>query len=188
MAQPLSSLGLVGSIVHFLDFSSKLVASTNEIHNSTEGASGNHLHVETISNDLLALCTDLKSSTPSKTKTLTATEKSLITLTTQCEEDAAKLLHVLDKLKDRNKTSIWGSFRQALRCVWKEKKIYSLEKRLVDYRSQLSVHMIAMFRYENELQILMIDLTIAPSDQQSGLLGFFHKLEEDIKRVELDRT
>jgi hypothetical protein len=60
-----------------------------------------------------------------KIRNLKATEKALSTLTSQCGENAEKLLGVLDSMKIWDGKGKWASFPEALTCVGKERKFMS---------------------------------------------------------------
>jgi hypothetical protein len=150
-----SSLSLVGRIAQVIDFSSRLVAGTNEIYSSAEGALENHLRLDTTTNNFLRLCTELSSAAQSTPTNLTASENALCILADWCLDDAKLLLHILDDLKVKGGKSKWMSFRQALRGALKEDKVQNLEKRLSNYRSQLSMQLIALLRLDTRKSRLL---------------------------------
>jgi hypothetical protein len=53
--EPLVAISLVGNIVHFVDFSSKLISRTVEGYRSADGAFVDNANLEIATNDLVAL-------------------------------------------------------------------------------------------------------------------------------------
>jgi hypothetical protein len=144
---PFSTLGLAGNIIQFVDFRSKLVAGTVEVYQSAQSTSANHLHLENITTSLSELCTGLGSARSARqpnTASSTPPEHTFNTLAENCHKDVKELLDVLEELKVKGGNRKWGSFRQALKGVWKDGKILRQEKRLSGYRSELVIQLTAL--------------------------------------------
>jgi hypothetical protein len=143
---PITAIGLAGTIVQFIDFGSKLVTSTCEIYNSAQDTSKNHQHLDTITATLSGLCAGLSPANRSTSINSTASVEALSRLSHYCQKDAEALLQVLNELKVKGRKSKLGSFQQALRGVWNDGTIRTLERRLESYRSELGLQLVALFR------------------------------------------
>jgi hypothetical protein len=144
---PFAALDLTGDLAHFVNYTSKLVASTHEIYKSSTGSSKNHDHLEGIASRLLELNCSLEQrkgfSFGFRYKSY---NKALEGLRTECVKDAEALLNLMKALRAK-KDSKWSSFRKALRSEWKKEEVDLLEGRIKDHRSELAIHLTAMLRY-----------------------------------------
>ena len=140
MMDPLSTIGLVGNIVQFVDFGSKLISKSVELYQSTEGALDENLGAETATNHLKDLNEKLKNDAKSTGDT------TLKDLCEACDQVARELLEALDKVKVKGKHEKWKSIRKALRSVWSKEHIEELEQRLARLRAELNLHLIVDLR------------------------------------------
>jgi len=132
----LTAIGLVGNIVQFVDFGSKLISKSVELYRSGEGALGENIDTETATYHLLLLNDKLKD-------TATSTgDKTLLDLCEACHTVARDLLEALDKVKVKGKQQKWKSIRKALRSVWSKEDIEELERRLEKLRTELNLHVV----------------------------------------------
>lgn len=142
----MSAISLAGTIVQFVDFSSKLVSKGYYIYQSATGASPENLELEAITTDLSLLNTKLK--THGKYDCSAKDEKSLEKLSQQCTDIADELLSRLQKLKVPTdaKYRKWKSFRQALKTVWNKKDLDEMSTRLEGLRGQLEFHILVSLK------------------------------------------
>jgi hypothetical protein len=140
MMDPLSTIGLVGNIVQFVDFGSKLISKSVELYRSTEGALDENLDTETATNHLKDLNEKLKNGAKSTGDT------TLKDLCEACDKVARELLEALDKVKVKGKHEKWKSIRKALRSVWSKEHIEELEQRLARLRAELNLHLVVDLR------------------------------------------
>lgn len=143
---PISVLSLAGTIVQFVDFSSKLVSKGYCIYQSVSGALPDNLELEAITTDLSLLNTRLK--TPKVSGCLTKAEQSLENLSQECANIADELLRRLEKLKVHTdaKYRKWSSFRQALKTVWNKEGVDEMPARLERLRAQLEFHILVSLK------------------------------------------
>lgn len=147
MVDPFSALGVAGNIVQFLDFGSKLVSKGKEIYSSADGSSITNVELEIISQDLHEITDSLASTPPSNLSQIyNLGDDEMRRLATSCKAVAEQLLGVVRDLKvDENcKHRRWKSFRQALKSVWKDSDIQSLQDRLDGFRGQLTIRLITI--------------------------------------------
>jgi hypothetical protein len=140
MMDPLSTIGLVGNIVQFVDFGSKLISKSVELYRSTEGALDENLDTETATNHLKDLNEKLKNGAKATGDT------TLKDLCEACDKVARELLEALGKVKVKGKHEKWKSIRKALRSVWSKEHIEELEQRLARLRAELNLHLVVDLR------------------------------------------
>lgn len=142
---PLSTLSLASAVVQFVDFGSKLLVRGVQLYRSPEGAPLDNIELGSIAEDLRRISAGLRTSR--STEHLVEDEIALWDLSNSCQGLADKILATLEDLVARNPRTKWNSVRQAFRSMWKEKEIRALEKRLDNYRSQLTIRLLATLRY-----------------------------------------
>ena len=132
----LAAIGLVGNIVQFVDFGSKLISELAQIYRSAEGALEENIDTETATYHLLLLNDKLKDSATS------TGDKTLLDLCEACHTVARDLLEALNKVKVNGKQQKWKSIWKALRSVWSKEAIEELERRLEKLRTELNLHIV----------------------------------------------
>ncbi len=148
MLDPFTALSLASCIVQFVDFGSKLLSASGELHRSAEGALVENVELEVIAKDVIQLNNMLAISarSPTDTRQLTKDEEALRKLAESCKLVANELLLVLELLRLQSPGHNWQSFRKALRTVWKKNKIQGLEDRLNKLQKQVNDRLIVMMR------------------------------------------
>jgi hypothetical protein len=137
---PFAALSLAGTIVQFVDFSSKMVSSGLELYQSSTGALEINDQIDLVATDLSALVRKLRH----EQNINDAFEKI-------CEEAtkiANELLVRLGKLRVKGKHRAWDSMQQALKNVWSKEEVTSLLARLSTIREALGTHILASLRYK----------------------------------------
>ena len=135
----MDALAIAAAVVQFIDFTSKIVSKTAQIHRSPNGQREEHRELEKITD---AISRDAKNiqqriSQRRVAGDLTDAEKDQEKIGQDCQEVAEELLSVLRRLQTSGRLSQWQSFRQALRTQWREDEIQSLERRLDRFRQQM---------------------------------------------------
>jgi hypothetical protein len=142
---PFTAIGLAGNIVQFVDYSTKVIASTYEVYNSATGSSKNHVYLERVAARLVELNHGLEQPKLTPTKSY---EKAIHELREECIEDATTLVDSIKALRAKEHSK-WDSFKKALAAIWKKERIDQLETRLKDHRSEIATHLAAMMRFVN---------------------------------------
>lgn len=136
---PLTIIGLVSSIVQFVDFGFKVVSKTVEIYQS-----GNMdeevANIDSATRDFNLILANL-------TAVPVSSDKALNEICESCKISATKLKKALDKLQVNGKKHVWRSLRTALQTIWDRKEIEELEKQLGMFRSQLNLRITVDLRY-----------------------------------------
>jgi hypothetical protein len=137
---PLTAISLAGTIVQFVDFTTKFVSKSTELYRSGSGVLAENANIEKTTADLKKLNHRLE-------QTAAAHEPDLQTLCQACGEVADQLLNALAKLRVTGQGQKWQSLRKALRSIWSKADITQLEQRLASFRSELNLRIVIGMRY-----------------------------------------
>lgn len=170
---PLSAVGLAGTLVQFIDFTSKIVTQGRELYKT--GSLKLKGQVEAVTTDLLDFSTKFQqcsSCAQDESSSAAENEIALRKLCEECDGIALQLLAQLNRLKpllvppnkppgrraDGSAMETWRrsvedhkqrvarlghSLRSALICVWSRSEIQELEKQLEKYRAAIQTRMLA---------------------------------------------
>lgn len=136
--EALAVVGLVGTIVQFVDFGGKLISKSIQLYN--DGVLTENVDIETVTNDLVALNKKLKDDG-------IVGDGTLQSLSLSCQNAANDLLEALKKVTVKDKQQKWESVRKALRTVWSKDKLTGLEHRLAKLKAELNLHIVVHLRY-----------------------------------------
>ena len=138
--EAIGSVGLAASLLQFIDFTSKLVASSSELYRSSDGLLDENRQIETATNHLVLLNTKVKEAAVS------ASDEPLNQLSEACKATADELITALNKLKIHGSHSKRTTIRKALQAAWCKEDISQLEARLSRFRNQLNLHILVDLR------------------------------------------
>ncbi|KAF2103047.1 hypothetical protein NA57DRAFT_72032 [Rhizodiscina lignyota] len=185
---PLSAFALAGTIVQFIDFTSKVAAGTHEIYKSREGSLVKHENLKRMTADLATLSKTLRDgSSKVLGSKFTANDQSIATIAQRCEEDANLLLTELQEIQAQPQLRILRSFQKAVRATFKQAKIQECRRRLNEYRSQLGLNLVASTREQNSsiVSILKELRDLASKNESRNLAqdGKIDRLQEKLESV-----
>lgn len=142
---PATALGIASSVVQFVDFACKLISGSYAIYKSENGASEANSDLENITSSLASINNDLllslQDSNPASDE-----ERNLNDLCKACNGEANQLLAVLQSLKVQTNHKAWKSFKAALKTIWEQEKIRSMQSRLDSFRQQITMIIAASLR------------------------------------------
>jgi len=138
--EALAAISLIGNVVQFVDFSSKLVSGSVQLYRSAQGALEDNIDTETATKHLLLLNHGLQDSATS------AGDGPLKSLCGSCHAVATELLEALAKLKVQGKKQKLKSIKMALQNLWSKEHIARLEGRLAKIREELNLHITVSLR------------------------------------------
>jgi hypothetical protein len=156
---PVTAIGLAGSIVQFVSFSHEFVSLGKEIYKSSAGAREQSIELDTMIQDLSTIHESLLQSWSTDPNRRSKQENNIAILVTQCEPIYTELQGVLAGLQVQGDHRKWKSFCKALKSVWKEDQISNLEKRLHRLQQQIDSHLITDIRYGSLEDVQMPVLT-----------------------------
>lgn len=150
MPDPFAAISLAASILTFLEFSGRLVKTGYTVHQSREGTTPEETRLEQVTEDLANLSRQLSDSLRSSQGPLSHDDHQLQQMGEGCQDLAAKLLGVLDRLKvtDSGPRRTWESFRKSLKRATKKPEIVGIATQLDTYRQQITVRLLNVLRYE----------------------------------------
>jgi hypothetical protein len=140
--EALTLIGLIGNIIGFVDFGSKVVTKSIELCQSGAGALEENVSIENAAKHLVDLSDKLKG-------TGNTGDILLSRLCASCNSTAQELIAALDKLRVEGKTTKWKSIRKALKSIWTKEKIQEIEQRISRIRDGLNLHVVTDLRYAN---------------------------------------
>jgi hypothetical protein len=146
--EPLSALGIATAVVQFLDFTANVVSGTHKIYVNSPDHAHRNIDLKQISTSLVTLNDEITNSLDTAhTQQRSVRDQQLDGLARRCNELGNRLLATLERLESNRKRTLWGSFRLALRSVWSESELESMEKALEGYQRQISMHLLVSIRY-----------------------------------------
>lgn len=152
MLDPLTALGIAANVVQFIDFTLRIIAKSNDIHQSASGSLVEHDDLSKVTLDLSALSKKLQDALTmtATTANLTPDEQALHHLSTGCFEASQELMQALQKLQSSGKLGRFRSFRQALKTVWSKDEIKQLERRVGMYKEELTFRIVVGLRFVSD--------------------------------------
>jgi hypothetical protein len=139
MAEALAIVGLVSSIIQFVDFSSKIVDRLNEFHSSLD--------------EVPKCFRDLKTELPLLSETLRwtktqaedncyskFTQEAILGVVKGCQSQVELLDDLLEKTLPKTGDSSWKRGKKALLSVTQEKKVQQITATIGNYIRTLTYH------------------------------------------------
>lgn len=136
---PLSALSVAGTVVKFVDSSTKIISATRQLYSASERDV--HAQAAAAANDLRDY--SIKIRQPLRlagvSGCLTEDEAALEGVCHSCMELTESFLKGLDRLKvpGKDKRRGWSSLRQALLSMWTKDDLDAIEERLAGFRREI---------------------------------------------------
>ncbi|KAF7941879.1 uncharacterized protein EAE97_006716 [Botrytis byssoidea] len=151
MMNPLDVLSLAGTIIQFVDFSSKVLAGTNELYKSGAEALAVHQQLGLVVDDLAKMSKRLSDSYWGLSGTgviSTLSDDAFMFICRDASELSIELNNKLSSLKvtASGKRRKWETVKQALKSVWTEKDLTALTNRLTLLRDSIQMHIVVDLR------------------------------------------
>lgn len=140
-------ISLVGNIVQFVDFGSKLLSDAVELYRSPVGKLAGHHQLELVTTDLHALISKLRQSfNPENDRSSEENEAQRKCFEAICDEAAKvaeELATRLDKLKVKDgKLRKWHSLQHAVEAAWSRNELLDLKKQLSGLKDALQTRVL----------------------------------------------
>ncbi|KAF7925040.1 uncharacterized protein EAE98_007128 [Botrytis deweyae] len=151
MMNPLDALSLAGTIIQFVDFSSKVLAGTNELYKSGAEALAVHQQLGLVVDDLTKMSKRLSDSywgLSGMGVVSTPSDDAFMFICRDASELSIELSNKLNSLKltATGKRRKWETVKQALKSVWTEKDLTALTNRLALLRDSIQMHIVVDLR------------------------------------------
>lgn len=144
MAEAVAAFSLASNVIQVLDFGSKLATRFWSFYKASRHATEAVPDVEKLTLDLHKILEELHGC---RARSGDDNERFIL-LAKECQKLAEELLGLLGSLKTAKKTSAGRieALKSAFRVIWKEDDIAELRKRIDDFKSELTVHLLASLR------------------------------------------
>jgi hypothetical protein len=145
---PMSALSSASYCAQFVDYTSLMISGSTEICKSPDGELIDYSHLEGVANRLLVLSNDIQipDEVPSHDAVVSVGQE-LTELCEECSNISGQLLSALVILQFHGREEKWPSVRHALRSLWNQEQIDTLQMRLETFRHRLVVDILASLRY-----------------------------------------
>jgi hypothetical protein len=145
MMDAVTALGVAAAAAQFVDFGTKIVSKTRQLHDSISGALPENIEIEAASKRLSGMVPTLQTGKPAQgysgLQTILPSDRILEDICRGCLDVSKELIPRLEKLKVMGGSHRkWKSFRQALKSVWSKESIREIRERLLAYQVQLDTH------------------------------------------------
>lgn len=137
---PLSAIGLVSSVITFIDFGYEITSAAREVRSSATGTTAVNNHVDFLNTRMEAVATDLAAA-KSNQGSMSADARRLTELADKCLELSNDLKKLLDKLRANNPKSKRQVFTAIVQNVTKKDQKRDLEGRLDQCRQLLHLQL-----------------------------------------------
>ena len=143
--EALAAVSLASSVVQFADFVGKILSKGYQFHKSLDGRIEENVQLQAISEGLGRLSNGLSKSSARISPT-SREEKALQAAALECCDIAEELKAAVVQLNIFGESTIWKSFRHALKSQWSKDKIEAILKRLQQVRDDLVVHLLVVIK------------------------------------------
>jgi len=137
---PLTAIGLAGSVVQFVSFAHEIISLGKEVYKSPNGTIQESREIGAMLDDLLDVHGRLV-----RSQLHLERGDALSRLIDQCAPIYKELESVLESLKSQGGGK-WKSLHTAVKLAWKKGEIKDLEKRLRRLQRQIDSHLVSYIR------------------------------------------
>ncbi|KAJ4409465.1 hypothetical protein N0V82_009459 [Gnomoniopsis sp. IMI 355080] len=155
---PLSAIGLMSSVITFIDFGYEIVAASEEVRTSTTGTTKANDQVEFLNVRLKSVAVELAAAKRDK-KYMSVDQIRLVEVADKCLELSDDLQRLLDKLKAKNPSSKRQVLSALARNVRNKNQKKDLEVRLDQCRQLLQLQLSHTTRLESISRLIEISQT-----------------------------
>lgn len=150
--EPLSAFSVACNVLQIVEIGAKVLKTAAEYRSAADGAISEHAELRNISQSLLALNADLRTSLSGPTATDTKIQnKAKILLESandQCLKVSTDFIKLLDRLKvDGTRHAMLESLRLGVKSLWYKDKLDSLNNALAQARDNLNVAFLMYMKY-----------------------------------------
>ena len=164
---PLNALSLAGTLIQFVNFSSKLFSGAKSLYKSANGALAVNDELELIVSDSNAVLSKLQAYAQSLHHSVGEYDAMAQDVRDDfknvCDEAtrvAAELTERLQSLKVDKKAEgyrrMWASLSHAIKSAWSHEEIIALQQRLKDLKNALETRVLLSFRFLQPLPLVCI--------------------------------
>ncbi|KIW97978.1 uncharacterized protein Z519_01562 [Cladophialophora bantiana CBS 173.52] len=177
MVDPVSAIGVAGSVLQFLDFAAKVVTKGNQIYRTRDGLLQEHQDLNLVTSDLLLMKTKIEKLHPDETIPDQLLSASV--------ELARQLLTRLNQAQAQGRLRRWKSLRQAVKCVCSKKEVDDMANRLAMFRDQITLRLMTSVSTETNRNLLcQTEATRKIGQQEKALASIQNSIGQIKSQVE----
>lgn len=143
--EAIAALSLGANVLQFVSLGTKMYKGFKEIKASGTGTLDSVEKRRELAEDLRRVLKDLE--LPEDMRIPSRHERAVVLLARSCQDEADRLIAILEKLKLETRHRRWESVKQCFKAVWNEKEIKQFEHKLDEYRSELTLCMVKTMRF-----------------------------------------
>ena len=178
------AVGLISNIFQFIDVGSRFVSKVWNISMSGRQGLTAVLDVQKVTEDLEHVLPGFKSPNDAS-PCLDSSDRGLQQLAGHCERLALELIESIRKIDLPEKSRKRDNLMSAIRLIWKEEELKSLQSRLDGYRQELILHLLALIRYVRcASPATVLKLTFDDSRQSQQSLQCQQQILEKISEIQ----
>ena len=146
MAEALVAFGLAANLFQFVDIGTRFTSNVWKIYRSGHQGLAEVLDIQKTTEDLRKVLHGF--GTPNERNArLSNDECGFQELLKGCRLLANELLESLQKMHPLEKSRKRDALKGALKMIWKEEDLKSMQSRLDGYRQEIVVHLLSLIRY-----------------------------------------
>ena len=141
MIDPLTTLGLISNVLQVADFSIRILAKTDEIARSADGAIEENRDLERCATELILRNQNLSESLVRNDGEKDGWDKDDVILTRlghDCNTVARELIECLSDLRSYRGRSTFKSIRQAIKTLYSREKVETISKRMKEFQDEMN--------------------------------------------------
>ena len=145
MAEAIAAFSLAANVIQFIDFGSRVAANFYGYHKAASKSRDDAADLDIISRDLAQVLKNLQVPAPDSS----INETGLGRLAQECQKCAQQMDNKLQPMLKARLQQLGkrGAVIAAFKAAWKEDEMCSLQNQLDNFRSQLTLHLLASLRY-----------------------------------------
>ena len=140
---PLTAVGLAGTLTQLLDFSLKAVATAKQVRDSNQGATTKVTALGEQSKKLEKISVQLQADYNADNAATSEYDRSVLALCTKCQAQAHELQQFLESLHKSKSGRDLAFLQTSSKTLWNDRKIHDLEERLRNSRDELHFYLTA---------------------------------------------
>ncbi|KAI9687500.1 MAG: hypothetical protein M1822_002110 [Bathelium mastoideum] len=169
--EPLSAFSLACNILQVVEYGSKVLKKAADYQKATDGLLSEHQDLRNVLQSLQSFNADLQAS---MTKSggwgsLNAAEARLVDANAECLRLSSDFIHLLDRLRLKNKKAMLESLRLSIKTLWYREKTEAMEKNVSRARDNLNIAF-----------LIYINSTQATAAGQNEVLKCTTRVEENV--------
>lgn len=178
---PIAAFALAGTVVTFVDFSSKLVLGARELYKSTSGALSANEELELATSDLRSVLIKIQafSISPNGPSQDLDFDQTFADMCENAKALAEELLDRFEKLKIEKDVEglprVWKSLSHAASSAWSISERKALENKLRNLKKMIEMRILLSLRYAFDLY----------SSYLEKLMSMFHRQNFDVLSVKV---